>query len=415
MENEPANTASATTALTTATTSATPVLDAQIVRPEPIRTVRTSERIKKITWRVTAGGYWLWWIIAVLLGSEFLNRFSSAMITKLVGFLSSIGFAPSHSEHLPKILRYGWLLTIVGFKPIELVGLMIYIYAAPLTLLLYFVFKGYGKDLGLAQAGKKGLRPPKVRRPALTIFSLLLLGWFLLYGEANSRRALVAGAILSGSLFLSLATRTFQRVRPPMNPNLERAGLGETAGLPLFKGAKDAIEKAKNAKVKSDLIASLLIYRKARYVWRNLALLMRGEPGRNRLYLLLLADYVVSFLVLGTAAVLFWAIVAKSVSVPTSFSLTDFVHLSSSYLMPNIKSHLGDGNLPLWVEMGSSITSFILFVLFVGAAASLLPSRYSVYADRLTKRYQCNRKFALCFKLTVLALEKIKQSKPTRI
>jgi hypothetical protein len=200
-----------------------------------------------------------------------------------------------------------------------------------------------------------------------------------------------------------------------MQPNLERAGLGETVGLPLFTGANDAIEKAKNAKTKSDLFGNLFMYRKARSVWRNLALLMRGEQGRNRLYLLLLADYVVSFLVLGTAAVLFWAIVAKSVSVPSTSSLTDFIHLSSSYLMPNIKSPLSGANLPLWVEMGSSITSFILFVLFVGAAASVLPSRYSVYADRLNKRYQCNRKFALCFKLTALAIEKIKLSKPTRI
>jgi len=196
-------------------------------------------------------------------------------------------------------------LTIVGFKPFELLGLVIYICAAPFTLLLYFIFKGYGKELGLAQASKKGLRPSKVRRPALTTFSLLLLGWFLLYGEANSRRALVAGAVLSGFLFLSLASRTFQRVRPPMQPNLERAGLGETVGLLFFTGVKDAIEKARNANTKSDLIGSLFIYRKARSVWRNLALLMRGEQGRNRLYLLLLADYVVSFLVLGTAAVLF--------------------------------------------------------------------------------------------------------------
>src|SRR5260370_34505157 len=314
MENDSNNAAAATTALATGPAPAATVVNAQILQPEPVRTPRKSERIKKIAWHVTAMGYWSWWIVGLFLGSEFLNRFSPAMTTRLVGFLASVGFAPSHSEHLPKILRFGWLLTIVGFKPVELLGLAIYICAAPLTLLLYFIFKGYGKDLGLAQAGKKGLRPPKVRRPALTTFSLLLLGWFLLYGEANSRRALVAGAVLSGFLFLSLASRTFQRVRPPMQPNLERAGLGETVGLPFFTGAKDAIEKAKNAKTKSDLIGNLFMYRKARSVWRNLALLMRGEQGRNSLYLLLLSDYVVSFLVLGTVAGLFCAIVARGVS-----------------------------------------------------------------------------------------------------
>jgi hypothetical protein len=414
MENEPQNAVATTAALTPSLSSGPPVLDAQIVRPDPIRTVRTSERIKKIAWRITAAGYWSWWLIRFLLGSEFLSRLSSGLMTKLVGFLSSVGFAPSHSEHLPKILRYGWLLTIVGFKSFELMGLAIYIYTAPLILLLYLFFRGYGKDLRAAQTVKKGLRPPRVRRPALTTFSLLLLGWFVLYGEANSRNALIVGAVLSGCLFLSLASRTFQRVRPPIHPNPEKQSLGEAIGLPLFTGAQEAIEKAKKAKTKSDVIGSLFMYRKASSIWRNLALLIRGEQGRNRLYLVLLTDYVVSFLVLGAAAVLFWAIVAKTVSVPTTSALTTFIHLSSSYLMPNIKSPVALESLPLWVEMGSSVTSFVLFVLFVGAAASLLPSRYAAYADRVSKRYQANRKYALCFKVTARALEKIKLSKPTR-
>ena len=74
------------------------------------------------------------------------------------------------------------------------------------------------------------------------------------------------------------------------------------------------------------MIGNLFTYQKARFIWRNLALFMRGEQGRNRLYLLLLADYVISFVVLGTAAILFWAIVAKTVSVPTTSSLTTFIH-----------------------------------------------------------------------------------------
>ena len=397
----------------TAAPSTSAVLDAQIVRPEPIRAMRKSEKLKKIAWRVTATGYWLWWIISFCLGSELLHRFSSAMMVRLVGFLSSVGFTPTHSEYLPKILRFGWLLTIVGFNPIELLGLWIYVYIAPLTLLLYFILKDYGKDLRKAQTEKKGLRPPKVRRPAVTTFSLLLLGWFVVYGETSSRRTLMAGAILSGLLFLSLASRTFQRVRPPMHTNPEKTGIAEMIAMPLFTGAADAVTKAANAKAKSEMLGSLFIYQKARFIWRNLALLLRGEAGRNRLYLLLLADYVISFLVLGTAAILFWAILDKTLSVPATHSLSTFIHLSSSYLMPNIKSPLSGENLPLWAQMGSSITSFVLFVLFVGAAASLLPSRYSAYAERLKNRYRVNRKFALAFKKTAVSIEQIKHSKPT--
>jgi len=218
----------------------------------------------------------------------------------------------------------------------------------------------------------------------------MLLGWSALYGETSARRALLAGAVLSGVMFSLLAGRVFQRVKPPNYPDgAGRASADERAGLSLITSGPDSLKRAMDAKKKSEIIGSLFLYQKARSLWRRMALLMRGQAGRNRLYLLLLLDYVTSLLLLGAAAVLFWATTAKFACAPTTVSLGKFVRICLAYFLPNINVPLNSLDLPLWVEIGCSITAFVLFVLFVGAAASLLPSRYNAHAERLNRRWLC--------------------------
>jgi hypothetical protein len=413
MADEPQDVRDTTLAASQTAQAATVVVGAPAIEPSQAGTPRKSVTLKKIAWRATATVYWAWRLIHAVVGSEFVRSVASPMMVRLGGFLSAVGFAPVHSEYLPRMLQIGWLLAIAGFKPFELLGLYIYVQIAPLTLLGYLVFKDYAKDFDAVPTQKKGLRPPKVRRPALTTVSLLLLAWFILYGDASSRRPLVAGAILSGLLFLLLATRAFQRVKPPIYPyGSEPATAFERIGLSVSTSAADAVKRAMDAKKKMEVNGTLFMYQKWGSIWRRYALLMRGQAGRDRLYLLLLIDYVVSLLVLGAAAVLSWAIVAKLASAPSLYSLTTFVQVCSSYFLPNTKPPSIPTDLALWVQVGSSITAFILFVLFVGAAASLLPSRYSAYTERLNRKYRIARKFSVSFARTARALERIKLSKP---
>lgn len=415
MAEEPQNVTESTLAVSPTPQAAIVVSDAAaVVDPsKKARTVTKPEKLKKFAWRGTATVYWFWRILRPFLGSEFLNNLASTMMVRFSAFLSAVGFAPVHSENLPRILKIGWLLAIVGFKPFELLGLIIYVYIAPATFLGYLVFRDYAKDLNAPPTVKKGLRPPRVRRPALTIVGLLLLGWFVLYGEASARKPLMAGAILSGLLFSLLAGRAFQRVKPPIYPGGSEPASGfEKMGLSMVTSEADTIKKAMEAKKKMEVNGNLFLYQKARSIWRRFALLIRGQAGKDKLYLLLLLDYVVSLLVLGAAAVLFWAIIAKVASAPSTYSLTTFVRICSSYFLPSIKSPSVTTDLVLWVQIGSSITAFILFVLFVGAAASLLPSRYSAYTERLNRKYRIARKFAVSFARTARALERIKLSKP---
>lgn len=378
------------------------------------RAVSGLEKLKKFAWRATALAYWVWWVVHFLLGSEFPNHVAATMQARFGAFLSAVGFAPVHSEYLPRILKFGWLLVLSAFKPIELIGLVIYIYIAPLTILGYLTFREYRKDFAATPTVKKGLRPQRVRRPELTIVGLLLLGWFVLYGGAIARGPLLAGAILSGLMFFVLAGRAFQRVKPPIYlDGSDPARADERFGISLLTSASESVAKAAAAKKKSELIGVLFLYQKSRVWFRRLALLMRGRAGRNRLYLLLLIDYVVSLSVLGVAAVFFWAITAKLAGASSALPLSTFVGICASYFLPNIKLPSIMPDLPLWVQLGSSITAFILFVLFVGAAASLLPSRFTAYAERLDRNYRVARKFAVSFKGLASVLEKLKLSKPT--
>lgn len=414
MSDGPQNAPDNTLTTSPATQGATVVAGVPTIEPlKSADAVRKPITLKKIAWRATATVYWVWWISRAVLGSEFVHSAASPMMARLVAFLSTVGFAPVHSEYLPTVLRVGWLFTIVGFKPFELFGLYLYIRIAPLTLFSYLVFKEYLKDFDATPTVKKGLRPPKVRRPALTTVGLLLLGWFILYGDASSPNALMAGAVLSGLLFFLLAGRAFQRVKPPTYPDgSEPASTFETVGLSMLTSAADSVKKAMESKKKMEVNGSLFVYQKCRSIYRCLALFMRGQAGRDKLYLLLLGDYVVSLLVLGAAAALFWGVVAKLASAPSAYSLATFVRICSSYFLPNIKSPVIPTDLVLWVQLGSSITAFVLFVLFVGAAASLLPVRYAAYTERLNRKYRITRKFAVSFAHTARALERIRLSKP---
>jgi len=368
--------------------------------------------LKKLAWRVSAAAFWLWWIGTFLLGSSETGKLASSIREALASFLSSVGFTPIHSEYLGTMLKYGWLLTITGFKPVELLGLGVYIVGAPVWLMLYYFFKDLTQDFAASATVKAGLRPVKVRKPAITTIGLLLLGWFLLYGETDSQRPLLAAAFLSGTLFFLLTSRALQRVRPADASIVSRSSWVERTGAATLKTAEDTLSKIGTYKKKSDLGGQRWITRKWEWLFRNLALLQRGQQAKNRLYQLLLADYVASFLVLGAAANLFWAIMAKLSSSFPKPPLQSLLLVCVNYFLPNAGQFLIHYDLPIWARLGPAVTAFILFVLFVGAAASLLPSRFTGYAARLDARYLVTRKVAVQLRQAVILMDKARERLP---
>jgi hypothetical protein len=60
-----------------------------------------------------------------------------ATTSKLAGLLSSVGFTPTNTEHLPLVLGGIWLLAITGFSPSQLlIGFALYVVGFPFTVLL---------------------------------------------------------------------------------------------------------------------------------------------------------------------------------------------------------------------------------------------------------------------------------------
>jgi hypothetical protein len=69
-------------------------------------------------------------------------------------------------------------------------------------------------------------------------------------------------------------------------------------------------------------------------------------------------------------------------------SLKDALLLGASHFLPGIVISGTKPALPLWAQLGPALTAWILFVLFVGPAASLLPLRQKVYVERLEESYR---------------------------
>jgi len=368
------------------------------------------EKTKKIVWRATALLFWASWIDQLLLSSRVSYSIGAGFTSRTVSLLSSIGFRPVHSENLAKVLKIGWLLTIAGFKPEEFVGLLIYIVLSPLTLLLYLVFKEIRDENASTVTAKVGLRPPKPRRPALTIAGLSFVGWYVLYGEASSRPPLVVGAAISGVLFLLLLGRAFQRVKPLSLSSSSPTSAIDRIAWSALRSIPETLKKIEASGKRSDAVGQIFLYQKARRFYRFLALLMRGQGGKNKLSLLLLVEYILSLSLLGSMAILLWGIATKAALAPSDAALQSFLVTSTAYFLPSMSAPAVPYTVPTWIRIGEAISATLLFVLYVGAAASVLPIRQIFYADRLCEKYKLYRKVALDSKACVSALERLKAS-----
>jgi hypothetical protein len=63
--------------------------------------------------------------------STLMESVQSSLADRFVQLLSVVGFAPVNGAALPFVFKTGWLLTMTGFNPIQIVGLAIYIFSAP--------------------------------------------------------------------------------------------------------------------------------------------------------------------------------------------------------------------------------------------------------------------------------------------
>src|SRR5258708_40255800 len=93
---------------------------------------------KRTSWRITGLYFWAM-VLARLLG---FTANGAGAAARTAAFLSSIGFAPVDPNNLAMIAKIGWALIVTSFKPIEMIGLVVYIVFFPTFPLVFYLTNG---------------------------------------------------------------------------------------------------------------------------------------------------------------------------------------------------------------------------------------------------------------------------------
>jgi hypothetical protein len=337
-------------------------------------------KAKEIAWRLSALYCWAW-VIADLMGQhDRMRDFVSAALRLPRELLQYLGFSPADPGYFPFVVKASWLLAITGFSSLQLFGFMAYIILFPLGVLFWVLIKLLGKSgIGANEDGasQKPKRGRIIRIPWLGISLAGLVAWSLLYGRATSIQALDFGLPFSALLLLVLFSRFFRRVRP----------IGEEDAAMLQSVERWAsiylsLLGAADVKNKTALRMYKRIARCGRWLFHRLAVVVRGGRGRDRISIYVLFEYAFSAVAVGASAILFWGFVARRSLFPTAITIQDAIEVAASHFIPGLS--IQSAEIPsFWVSFGAGVTAWVLFVIVIAPAGSVLPIRQSVHAKRL--------------------------------
>jgi hypothetical protein len=368
---------------------------------------RLTNFVRQWAWRLT--GMFVWFrIIGWRIDS------TTSLNNRLTAYLMSAGFTPINTAHFATMIKIGWVLVITAFKPLEIVGLAMYLFFFPIAPLFWYLNRGIANRT-TTPPRSSAFGSKDQRRLAIPVCSLLLLGWLVLFGNTTARNPAIAGAILSGALFLLFALRAFQRVRPvyetesPLFRNFLRA---LQAGATALVDSVDKQIKENSFKTRDSAIISSRFQRLPRRFLHSLAVATRGRAARNRIYVFVLGEYLLSLLLLASSAILFWAMADKAVLTPSNLPLSDFVALSATSVFPSAVQPTPTPALPKLMLLAPSITAWILFVLYVGPASAIVSYRQEAYARSLAEAYRSLRKLPVMFSPRIRRLEALARTLP---
>lgn len=385
------------------------------VTPSPPQTTQSTLRakaakrenflkiVKRVAWRLTALYLWLRFAIDGLFSGAPLHTAEKEAVHRLTNYLSTIGFAPGNPEYMLPILRYGWPLAITGVNLWEFLGFWIYVlFFIPLIL---FVFTFRDQVNQQPTPSQEGLSKPQQRRWILPTAIGLLVAWFLLYGTSTSTKQIAVGASFSGIIFLSLAFRAFQRARPLTGKDISFGAWVERLGA---SGVND--KQRLKPETKSAANVHLKFERFYKFVLVGFVYCFRGRRRRDRIAMYILLEYVVFLILLAGSAVLFWGL---AIRLPAPMlSVKQSLVFSASHFLPGVAVQDVPPALPLWTHLGPALTAWILFVLFVGPAASLLPARQGIYAGEIGDKCLTFRKLVMKLRERMRVISEIRDKLP---
>jgi hypothetical protein len=356
---------------------------------------RAKSILKSYAWRLTALLCWVHLTVHICGGELVLKSLNATVFSITMKLLSRSGFAPGHASLLPFLLKLLWLLFITAFSWAQMIGLVLYVVFWPLTLLFLFRHRETLKSIREQRVRKiHTLRHLTPDRPVWT-YALItsLTGWFVLYGGSSLRIPLITAIILTGLLFADCVYRAF--VYTALEVPTGRGWIDRyiAAVIIHFEQVVKTIKEQKAIDLKS-LSVSLSVWRFSQRVLRVLSRWLFGRAARSRAALIALIKYLSNLCVLGSIAILFWALVIRYFSVPQMANVTDSMLASASRVIPGVPEPTSL-SYPDWVKAATSITAWLVFVLYAGPAASLFPllqERYVKETANLYKRLRIARK-----------------------
>jgi len=142
---------------------------------------------------------------------------------------------------------------------------------------------------------------------------------------------------------------------------------------------------------KKDLVSDAKMITFTRKLFIRLSRLFRGPKAQERISVFVLAEFISSLILVAASAILFWALTLKAVF-PAILSLSSCFQLSLSYFLPGVGTAYTSASIPLWIKVGAAATAWVLLVLYVGPASSLLPDRQRATINGLSESYRLYRR-----------------------
>jgi hypothetical protein len=191
------------------------------------------------------------------------------------------------------------------------------------------------------------------------------------------------GCIISGILFLAFAYRALDKTSPIHEGDTAVFSRWAIRGILIMRNAS---QKAIDSPPDNSLAARVSIRMYGFFIkpFRCLPVFFRGHRGRDRIAMIMLIQYIVFLVVLAVSAMLFWAIAIRAVVSPEQFiSLSTALGVSASRFLPGVED-ASPISLPFWVKFGPALTSWVLFVIYIGPVGAALPVRQEAFLKQIT-------------------------------
>lgn len=174
-----------------------------------------AQRAKPYSWRATAAYFWITALASVVGLGGALTGAEDLLFGRTAGGLAAVGFEPANERYLEAVLKVLWVLIIINFRPLGLLGLAAYTLSFPVWVPALLLLNRYFVAYGTEPLGARNIQRGEGRSfPLVAACIALLGGWFLLYGGSFQWQQVLPGIVLSGLLLLALSLRLFLRVRP---------------------------------------------------------------------------------------------------------------------------------------------------------------------------------------------------------